>query len=107
MNTMQVNRGIEVRAPKGPKAVRTARHNVAHWVTDKVDDYFEQHGAELDGAEAGELYELLLAEVEKPLLARVLKHTRRNQSKAAKILGLSRGTLRKKLKLHDFLGASR
>jgi Fis family transcriptional regulator len=40
---------------------------------------------------------LVLAEVEKPLLETALKHADFNQSKAAKVLGLSRSTLRKKL----------
>ncbi len=47
------------------------------------------------------LYELVLAEVEGPLLAVVLRQTRGNQTKAAQMLGLSRGTLRKKLKQHN------
>lgn len=47
------------------------------------------------------LYEMVLAEVEAPLLEIVLQHTRGNQSKAAILLGLSRGTLRKKLAMYD------
>jgi len=43
---------------------------------------------------------LFLAEVEPPLLMVVLKQVRGNQTKAAKMLGLSRGTLRKKLKIY-------
>jgi len=43
------------------------------------------------------LYDLVLAEVEAPLLECVLQHTGNNQSRTAKILGLNRGTLRKKL----------
>jgi DNA-binding protein Fis len=51
-----------------------------------------------------DLYPLVMAEVEKPLLATVLEHTRSNQSKAAKILGISRGTLRKKLEHYQLTG---
>lgn len=47
------------------------------------------------------VYEMLLAEVEPALLETTLIHTRGNQSKAARILGISRGTLRKKLKIYD------
>ena len=45
-----------------------------------------------------DLYDMVLAEVERPLLAAVLEHTRGNQTKAANMLGLNRGTLRKKIK---------
>lgn len=48
-------------------------------------------------------YELVLTEIEPPLLAVVMRKTRGNQTKAAKMLGLSRGTLRKKLKQYHFI----
>ncbi len=44
------------------------------------------------------LYRLVMDEVEQPMLEAVLEHTKGNQSTAAEILGISRGTLRKKLK---------
>jgi len=44
------------------------------------------------------LLELVLSEVEPPLIAAILSHTSGNQSRAATMLGLSRGTLRKKMK---------
>ena len=61
-----------------------------------LKDYFDQ----LEGHEAANLYEMLLAEVEAPLFKATLAHTAGNQSRAAEILGLNRGTLRKKLKLY-------
>lgn len=45
----------------------------------------------------GDLHRVMLAEVEAPMIAEVLRHCRGNQSRAASILGISRGTLRKKL----------
>ena len=62
-------------------------------VTHALESYF----AQLDGQEVVNLHALVISEVEKPLLEAVLNHTKSNQSKAAKMLGLSRGTLRKKL----------
>lgn len=59
-----------------------------------LQNYF----AQLDGQTPKELYTLVLEEVEAPLLTAVLQQTKGNQSKAAQILGLSRGTLRKKIK---------
>lgn len=58
-----------------------------------VELYFLQ----LNGHDAAGLYAMVMSEVEKPLLESVLEHTGYNQTKAAKILGLSRSTLRKKL----------
>jgi Fis family transcriptional regulator len=55
----------------------------------------------LHGHEAVDLYAMVMAEVEKPLLEVILEHSGQNQSKAAKALGLSRSTLRKKM---DFYG---
>ena len=59
-----------------------------------LEDYF----GHLDGYKATNLYALVLEEIENPLLRSVMKHTKNNQSDAANILGISRGTLRKKIK---------
>lgn len=59
------------------------------------------------GNKASDLYELVLAEVEAPLFRTVMEMTRYNQSKAARVLGVSRGTLRTKLKHYfddEFIG---
>ena len=50
-----------------------------------------------------DLYEMVIGEVERPLLKAVLIHTSGNQTQAAHMLGLNRGTLRKKLKQHGLL----
>ena len=50
-----------------------------------------------------DLYELILREVELPLLAVTLEQTCGNQSKCAQILGLNRGTLRKKMKTYNLM----
>lgn len=68
---------------------------------DSVDQALEQYVAKLDGQTPANLYSLVLAEVEKPLLEMVLKLTNGNQSKAAIILGISRGTLRKKMAIYE------
>ncbi|HVV68023.1 MAG TPA: DNA-binding transcriptional regulator Fis [Gammaproteobacteria bacterium] len=67
-------------------------------VRQALDNYF----AHLDAAlPPTQLYDLVLEEVEPPLLEATLKYTRGNQCKAAILLGISRSTLRKKLKHYD------
>jgi DNA-binding protein Fis len=44
------------------------------------------------------LYSILLAEVERPLISYILKETNNNQVQAARLLGMNRNTLRKKIK---------
>jgi Fis family transcriptional regulator, factor for inversion stimulation protein len=63
-----------------------------------LKDYF----LELDGQPVTGLYDTVLAEVETPLLEVILEHCK-TQEKAAKTLGLSRGTLRKKLRQYHFI----
>ncbi len=66
-----------------------------------VQESMETYFANLDGEGTNELYKMVISEVEQPLLRVVLKHTRGNQTRAAEILGINRGTLRKKLKMYD------
>lgn len=54
----------------------------------------------LDGHEPIDLHALVLKQVEVPLFQKILEYTHGNQSRAATLLGLSRGTLRKKLQLY-------
>ena len=56
---------------------------------------------ELDGTQPHDMYDLVLRQVEQPLLEAILEHTKGNQSKAAEFLGLNRGTLRKKLRIYN------
>ena len=70
---------------------------------ENVEKSVKQYFDHLDGAPAGNLYDLVIDEVEEPLLKSVLNYTKDNQSKAAILLGLSRGTLRKKMKKFGLL----
>lgn len=73
--------------------------SLRHCVELAMADYFHH----LDGQHCTDLYQLVLQEVEAPLLTAVMKYTRNNQCKAAEMLNLNRGTLRKKLKQYDLL----
>ncbi|MGB0663876.1 MAG: DNA-binding transcriptional regulator Fis [Pontibacterium sp.] len=57
----------------------------------------------LDGQDAKDVYELVMSEIEAPLLEVVMAYTKDNQTRASEVLGLNRGTLRKKLKRYDLL----
>ncbi len=61
----------------------------------------------LDGEACIELYDMVLHQVEEPLFKAVLDYTQHNQSHAAALLGLNRGTLRKKLRQHGLLAESK
>lgn len=76
-----------------------SQSSISNTVEKSVRNYFDL----LDGEESTNLYHLIIDQVEKPLLSVVLEHTNGNQSKCAAILGLNRGTLRKKLIQHKLL----
>ena len=68
-------------------------------VESALNTYFDA----LDGENSCGLFDLVMAEVERPMLVSVMRHVENNQSRAAAVLGLSRGTLRKKLMRHGLL----
>lgn len=70
---------------------------------DQVRESLRIYFHNLGGQAPSHLYELVLSEVEAPLLETVMAFVDGNQTKAAAILGLNRGTLRKKLRQHGFL----
>jgi len=79
----------------GAKTQGTLRDEVHRSLT----RYFQQ----LEGQPVNNLYEMVISEVEAPLLDAVMRYTDSNQSKASIMLGLNRGTLRKKLKQYGLL----
>jgi Fis family transcriptional regulator, factor for inversion stimulation protein len=68
-----------------------------------VESALSAYFAALDGESACGLYDLVMAEVERPMLECVMRHVSDNQCRAATLLGVSRGTLRKKLIRHGLL----
>ena len=68
-------------------------------VKDTLRNYFSNIG----GEQPIDFYAILLEEIERPLLEVLINHTHYNQVKMAYILGISRGTLRKKLKQYGML----
>ena len=64
-----------------------------------LKNYFSKLGSE----EPKDLYDMVLSEIERPLLECLIHHTKNNHVKIAKWLGLSRGTTRQKLKKYGLL----
>jgi Fis family transcriptional regulator, factor for inversion stimulation protein len=86
------------------KTSRTRRENMSRAegndipLRDHAEQALECYFANLNGHRPAHLYDLVLREVEEPLFRAVLDYAAGNQSRAAVILGINRGTLRKKLR---------
>lgn len=76
------------------KLLQMEEVSLGHVVQKYLADYFETH-PEIFKAQS--LYDVVIKEVEKPLITLILKKTNHNQSEAADILGMNRNTLRKKM----------
>ena len=68
-----------------------------------TEDALATYFAALNGDRPGDLYDLVIGEVERPLFQAVMNYTQGNQSQAAGILGVNRGTLRKKLRTYSLI----
>lgn len=87
-----LQQGAQLAVTAGTQTLRDA-------VDQAVANYFRQVGSE----DVTGVYDMVLAEIEAPLMTRVLEFTRGNQTQAAVVLGLNRGTLRKKLKQYKLI----
>lgn len=84
---------------KDPKKKFKGATSLSEAVAIAMEDYFDHLEDEL----TTDLYQLVLGEVEAPLLRVVMDRTKQNQSTASQILGINRGTLRKKLKEYKLI----
>ena len=80
-------------------SVRSPQVSIKTSVNQNLAEYLRL----LEDQDVHDLYAPVLAQVEPPLLERVMAHVGQNQSKAAVMLGLSRGTLRTKLNKYGLL----
>jgi len=90
-----INSSIANAQQQSKQQSRTLRESV----TQAMQTYFH----DLDNQDVVDVYQMVMNEVEAPLLEEVMRYTRNNQTKASQMLGLNRGTLRKKLKQYDLL----
>jgi Fis family transcriptional regulator, factor for inversion stimulation protein len=63
----------------------------------------EKYFHSLEGAQAGEVYDMVIKAVERPMLQMIMQRADGNQLRASEILGINRNTLRKKLKAHGMI----
>ncbi len=69
-------------------------YSLSRMIEKKLEKYFQMHNG---AAVPSGLYGRVIKEIEKSLLKTTLIYTNQNQMKAAKILGINRNTLHKKL----------
>ncbi len=81
----------------------TLQSEPASHLRDAVTTAVRRYLDELDGQLSTDVYQMVLAEIEAPLLAEIMAYTRNNQTRASLMLGLNRGTLRKKLKQYHLI----
>jgi Fis family transcriptional regulator len=77
----------------------TNKHPIAECIETQLQQYLD----DLKGTPPSNLYPMVLAVVEKPMLELVMQHAKQNQSLAAQYLGINRNTLHKKLVEHQLL----
>lgn len=78
---------------------KTTPPSLSAQVTVTLESYF----ATLDNESATDVYEMVIQQVEKPMIEFILAQTAQNQSKSAQILGINRNTLRKKMQIYNLI----
>ena len=73
------------------------KKNTNNLLSDAVENSLAHYFDQLNGEEATGIYEMVIKETERPLLEITMEQARGNQTRAAKILGINRNTLKKKL----------
>ncbi|GAB4241001.1 MAG: Fis family transcriptional regulator [Methyloligellaceae bacterium] len=72
-------------------------------IADSVQRTLDQYFRDLDGERPAAIYEMVIRNVERPMLEFVLRQAGGNQTAAADMLGINRNTLRRKLTEYDLL----
>lgn len=70
---------------------------------DVIKELVWRYVTQLEKPAVSNYYQEFMAEIEKPMLEMVLQYVGQNQSKTARILKISRGTLRKKMQIYGLL----
>ena len=76
---------------------RSVRLNGSNEIGRSVEHSLDEYFRRLDGEPPHGIYDMVIAHVERALLASMLDRSNGNQTQAAEMLGLNRNTLRAKL----------
>lgn len=98
MNSVAIQQNVEA-AVVQLKRESTTENTIKEIVREATTKFLN----DMDGHDGCDLYDLMLKEVELPMLETVLRFTKGNQTQASEILGINRGTLRKKLRQHGLV----
>ena len=74
-----------------------------HPITECIETQLQSYLNDLKSTPPTDIYDMVLAVVEKPMLELIMQHAKQNQSLAAQYLGINRNTLHKKLVEHKLL----
>ena len=66
-------------------------------LSDAVKRSLERYFKDMDGEQPTSIYEMVLKNIEKPMIETVLGHAKGNLTQAASMLGINRNTLRTKM----------
>ncbi len=80
-----------------PASENKTETSLSEQVTNMLEAYFKT----LEEQQATDVYEMVLQQVEKPMIEFVLQQTENNQTHAANILGINRNTLKKKMQKYQ------
>ena len=72
-------------------------------ISDCVRRSLNRYFRDLDGEKPCAIYDMVLRNIEKPMLEVVMRQAGGNQTVAAELLGINRNTLRRKLTEHEML----
>ena len=76
---------------------RTTRMNGGNEICRSVEKSLDEYFHKLDGEQPHGIYDMVIANVERSLLATIMMRAGGNQTQAADMLGMNRNTLRSKL----------
>lgn len=77
----------------------SGRSDIAECVRHSLERYFR----DLDGESPSDIYDMVLRQMERPMLEVVMREAEGNQTRAADMLGMNRNTLRRKLTDHGMI----
>lgn len=72
-----------------------------HTLKEQVESITAQYLTDIEGYQAGSIYQSLIDAVEESFMRTLLDHTQGNQKAAAELSGISRNTIRNKIRKHN------